>query len=216
MELDTINALIDKYTQTTSKKHIKNIRKLVVICFFLSACFLVTLKSYIFTGILFVLLVGEFVYLSVILKKNMITIYSGVGVSLILCSNIALLFNVSLYSIQKFIGIFDPILFFIILFIEILCLIAGFFYMRRCVRKGTIRKTQAAAIASIAFTLPSTGGYLLARYISNETSIHVQSVFFTTVFSLGSSMMMFILGMVHVAMIYYIKVYNISNREISK
>lgn len=214
--MDIINALIDKYTKMTSKKLIKQVKKVLVIFFFLSACFLVALKSYFFLGILFLLSVGEFVYLSITLKKNMIMIYGAVGVNLILCSNLVLLLNVSLYSIQILIGVFDPILFFIILFVEILCLIAGFFYTRRSIRKGTIRKTQAAAVTSIAFVLPSSCGYLLSSYIIHESSVHIQGIVFTILLSLGSSMMMFVIGMVHVAILFYIKKYKIVNREISK
>lgn len=215
MAREMIEALIDKFTQPITVKQIQNIRKVAMIFFVISLCLLFTIKSYVLIISLFLLLIGEFAYLTVV-KNKILTIYRGIGVSLVLCSNLVLSFNVWLYSIQKLIDAFDPILFIIILFIEVLCLIAGFFYTRRSVRKGTVRKPKAAVATSIAFVLPGAGGYLLARYISNETSVQIQNIFFTTAFALVSSMMMFILGMAHVALIYYIKKYNILDREISK
>ncbi len=210
-----VTTLINKFTQRITIKLTKTVRNLTIVFFFLSACFLLTIKSFLFTGVLFVFLVAEFVCLTVILKKRILTIYSGVGVSFILCGHLVLLFNVSLYSIQKINGFFDPILLTVILFIEVLCLILGFFYTIRCVRKGTVRKPQTAAITSIAFVLPGALGYFLSSYISNEASVQIQNVFFTVMFALGCSIMMFVIGMVHIAIIYYIKKYNIADRELS-
>lgn len=215
LEMEIIDTLIDKFTQKMSEKSTRNIRMLLIILFFLSACFLLTVKSYIFTGVLFGFLVIEFVYLTVILKKNFLTIYSGIGASFVLFIQLALSFNAWLYSVQKFYGFFDPILLLIILSVEILCLIFGFFYTRRCVKKGVVRKPITTATTSLAFVLPTILGYFLSRYISNEAPVQIQNIFFTLVFALGCSMMMFIIGMVHVAIIYYIKKYNIVDRELS-
>lgn len=215
MEREMINKLIDKFTQRITIKLIRTVRKLSIFLFVLSACLLLTLEAYVFTGVFFVILIAEFVYLTIILKKNILTIYSGVGVSLVLCGHLALWFNVLLYSIQKINSVFDPILLNVISLIEVLCLITGFFYTIRCVRKGTVRKPQTAVTASIAFVLPGALGYFLSRYIINEASIQMQNVFFTIVFALVGSMMMFAIGMAHVAILYYIKKYNIADREIS-
>lgn len=215
MAREIIDALIDQFTQPITTKQIENVRKIEIIVFVISLCLLLTIESYVFIIILFVLLIGKVAYLTVV-KNKVLTVYRGVSVSFILCSNLALSFNIWLYSIQKLIGGFDPILFSVILFIETLCLIVGFFYSRRCVRKGAVRKSKAAAVASIVFVLPGAGGFLLARYISNEASVQIQNVFFTAAFALVSSMMMFTLGMVHVAIVYYIKKYDILDREISK
>lgn len=214
MEREMIDALIDKYTQMMSIKQIRNTRKLTVFFFFLNTCLLLTIKCYIFTAVLFGLLIAEIVYLSLMLKRNM-TIYRGVGVSVIVCGNTALFFNVALYSVPNLINVYDPTLLIIIFLVELLCLITGFFYTRRCVNKGTVRKPQVAAVASIAYLLPGAGGYVLANYINNNASVHIQGIFFTTAFALGSSMMMFILGMAHVSILYYIKKYNITDRVIS-
>ena len=214
--METINSLIDKFTHMTTVKYTKKIRRLIMILFFLSACLLLTIRSYIFTGFLFVLLVGEFVYLTVILeKKNVLTIYNGIGVSFVLFLQLFLLFNSWLYSIQRFYGHFNPILLTIIFLIEILCLITGFLYTHRCVRKGTICKPRAASVSSIAFVLPTVSGYLLSRYISNNVSIQFQNVLFTVVSALACCMTMFVTGMAHVAILYYIKKYNIADRQIS-
>ena len=210
-----INTIIDKFTQRITVKLTRTVRKVAIILFVLSACLLLTLKSYIFTGILFVLLVGECAYITVILKKKILTIYSAVGVSLILCGHVSLFFNVSLYSSQKMNECFDPILLAVILLVEVLCLITGFFYTRRCVRKGTVRKPQAAVSTSLAFVLPGVLSYFLSTYIINEASVQIQNVFFTLVFAMGCSMVMFAIGMVHIAVIYYIKKYNIADRELS-
>ena len=82
----------------------------------------------------------------------------------------------------------------VILLIEVLCLIAGFFYTRRCVRKGTVRKPQVPVLTPMAFVLPSALGYFLSKYIVNEASVQMQNVFFTLVFALGCSTMMFVIG----------------------
>lgn len=214
MAREMIEALIDKFTQPITVKQIENDRKVAIITFVVSFCLLLTIKSYIFIIILFVLLIGEFLYLTIV-KNKILTIYRGIGISLVLCSNLVLSFNVWLYSIQKLINVFDFILFIIILFMQVLCLIAGFFYTKWRLRKGVVCKPQAAAIFSIAFMLPGAGGYLLARSLINNASIHIQNVFFTTVFAFVSSIIMFVLGMIHVAIIYYIKKYNILDREIS-
>lgn len=76
-----INTLIDKFTQRITVKLTRTVRKVAIILFVLSACLLLTLKSYIFTGILFVLLVGECAYITVILKKKILTIYIVQSVS---------------------------------------------------------------------------------------------------------------------------------------
>lgn len=216
MEYEMVNNLIDKFTQRITSKLIRTVRKLSIFLFVLSACLLLTIKAYVFTGVFFVLLIVEFAYLTIILKKNILTIYSGVGASLVLCGNLSLWFNVSLYSIQKINGVFDPVLLIIISLIKVVCLVTGFFYTLRCVRKGTVRKLQTAAIASTAFVLPGALGYFLSKYISIESSVQTQNIFFTIVFALASSMMMFIIGMAHVAILYYIKKYNITDRAISK
>jgi len=214
--METIDALINKFTQMMTKKFIRKIRTLLIVMFFLSACSLLSIKSYIFTGALFVFLVVGFVYLTIIKnKKSALTIYNGIGVSLVFSVQLVLLFNVFLYIVQKFYGFFDPILLLIILFIEIMCLISGFFYTRLCVNKGVVRKPTASATASLTFVLPSTFGYFLARYINNKAPLQIQNIFYTILFAFSCAMMMFVIGMAHVAIIYYIKKYNIADREIS-
>ncbi len=215
MERDLIDMLIDKYTHMITIELVKKIRKTSIIIYVLLVCFLLPIKSFILIGILIALIIVEFAYLTTILKKNLLTLYSGIGVSLVLFGNVVILFNVSLYSVQRLIGCFDFILLMVILAIEVLCLMAGFFYTRRCIRNSTVRKPKAAVPVSMAVVLPSTLGYFLTRYVINETSVLLQNVFFTIVFTLISSIIMFTIGMAQVAILYFIKKYDIPNRTIS-
>lgn len=214
MEQKMIETFVDKFMQGVTIELTRTIRKLIVFLFIISAGLLLTLKSYIITSVLFLLLVGEHVYLSIILKKNNMTIYRAVPVSLILCSHVALLFNIFLFGLQKINDSFDPKLLIVILFIELLCVISGFFYTRRCVKKGTVHKSKTVAAASIAYVFPGVLGYFLARYVINKASIQVQNVFFTIIFAFGCAMMMFVFGMVHMSMLYFIKKYHIADKEL--
>lgn len=214
MKSQIVDTIIYRSIQNITIELTRTVRILIVFLSFLSACFLLTLKCYIFVGILFVLLVSELIYLTIILKRKTITIYSGIGVGLVLLGHMVLSFNTWMYGIQKNNEFYDPVLLIYILSTEVMCLVMGFFYTRWCVRKGVACKLKAAPTTSSVFVLPGALGYFLSKYIRHEMTVHTQTFLLTTIFAVGSSMIMFNIGAEKIAAIYYTKKYNITNDDI--
>lgn len=209
--------LMHFFTKNITIKLVKTTRTLHIFLFLINLSLLVTIKSFIFIVVLFLLLICKFVYLTVVIKKKRVTIYSGVNVSLALLCHIVVSMNVWLYSMQNILGVYSPIFMTVMLLIELLCMLLGFLYTRRRVIKGILLKFKGSTVVTPSVVaLSGISGYYLSRYVINEASIHMQNILFTTVFAVMSALLMFIFGMGHVSIIYYINKYKIKDMIINQ
>jgi len=210
-----INDFIDKFTSTFAKNTIIGLRKALFILFGLSSAFLLSLKLYIAFIVLSLHLLVELIYIFIILRKKEITIYAGIGIGLILSRNLCVLIITAIYSVPNLIGAFDPILFIIILLIEFLCLVGGFLYSLHNLKKGILIESKAAAFTALATICPGMLGYHLVRLIAHSAPAHIQSILLSMIFAAVGGYIMFIIGMVYIPMVYFIKKYNIPDRIIT-
>jgi len=207
MEYKAVNAHIARFTNGITYQFLKNAKRIIVFLGFISACFLATIGNIPVLGALIVLSVADWVCFSAILKRKTLTVYRSIHVSFLFVSYIAITFNVWLYCIQKTLHFFDLMFFLVLLVSELGCVVAGFFYTKKCIKKGKISKTQASLFPG-AVVLVGAFGYWGIRYVVSQTSVLFQQVILTISFIFVIVMLMFILGMVHVAILYYIKKYD--------
>lgn len=218
MNQNIIVSFIDKYTNALTIKHFRNVKSLIIFLTIVKISFTLTIKSWFFVCILLAIFIAEYVYMHAIIKRikcNKFKLYDAICVNTIFTADIVFTINISLYSIQKILGTFDIVLLIIIFAIEIICVVAGFLYMNWCIRRNRSHKPKAAAGFSIFLATPGVLGYFITKHIIDVAPLHIQSIFFSGIFALVGSMMMFCIGMIYVTMIYLIKKYNISNKSIS-
>lgn len=214
MEQEMVEILIEKTMQRIDYKWAKTVRKLVIFIFALYASVLLAIKNYVFTAILFILMVSEFIYVTKILKKGIMSLYSGVGLVLIFIGQVVLMLDIWVYGFQKLMGVYEPVLLTVILVIEAVCLIAGFLYTQRCVKNRTVRRTAMPATVSGIVAGAGALGYYFSEYIITKTPISVQNVILTMAFSFTGAILMFATGMYHLAILHYIKKLRIPDREL--
>ena len=212
MELEAVNQLIGKFEKYINFTSIRNGRKAIIILFVISACFLLSMKSFIATAVLFVLTVCEFVYISVIIKKKA-TLYNGIVANIILMLNIVLTFNIALYYIQWYLGCSNAIITIIVCLFQILCFFLGFFYTHKRVKNGTVNEIKTA-VSPVVSILPCVLGMVSVRMIS-KTDISTQFTIYTLMFTFVNLMLMFCVGMIYTSMAYFIKKHNIPDRELN-
>ena len=215
MSKQTANIHIDNYTRTTNLKTFKSAGQIVFICFFMCACFLITLRHFVLTGGLLVASVAEYVYITIMRKNNIVTTYTGISINLIVVFNITLLFNVCIYSIQNILHSYDPLMFIIIIMLEVLCMITGFAYVKHCVECERMHKKYVLPLSAVCYSLFGVTGYHLAINLINGASVRVQSAIFTILFAVGGAVMASVIGAGYISSIYFIIKYSLPSRSIT-
>lgn len=214
MELKMVNELIEKFTHKIDIPSIKNHRRAVVILFVMSACILLNTKNVVLIAFMFILTVSEFVYFSVIIRKQTLTLYNGTAVNIISLLQLSLSFNICMYGIQRDLGYVNGTLTVVIYLAETLCLYLGFLFTYRCVKNGTVHKLKVATASAIS-VLPGVLGMVTVRIIG-KVGNNTQSLLYTGLFSFSTSLVLFSLGMTYVAILYFIKKYDIPNHELNR
>lgn len=215
MSTKTINIFIDKYTQRITPSIIIATNLLSLVLFFLSTCLLVTIKNYIIIAVLLGLLIAQLVAFSLLNRKKDITIYRALFVSFVMLTQLLVSVNICLYCIQNILGIFNHILLFVILIIEVACLGMGILYTTYSIKREATQKTRHPVATIGIAAISSISTYIFTRFVINKTPDNIQGALYTLSLSAIACLMMFYLGKIHFSMMYFIKKYRIPDRKTS-
>ena len=214
MELKAIETLIARITDIFTVKATKSTKKVVVIFGVLSAAVCASIGNIPLSIGCLIVMTAEWMYFRVAYKKRPFTAYRVVRGGFLFILYFVITLNIWLYCVQITLRFFDPVLFTALLIIEAAGAVIGFFYTKRCVKKGAVSKPKMTAYSGL-ITSAGLMGYYGFRCIIVKTPMAFQQVLITICLSVGGFMMMVILGMFHIAVWYYVKKYRIPDHEIA-
>lgn len=212
-----INAYIDKYTRRLSSSNLKKLLAVLLIFDIFDFIIAKSLGNNFLLGIVAVVSLFEVIYFLNAMKKSTQTIYSAVVSGIIFYLGIVFIMNITLYVEQKQTDTFDIVSFVIILTTQLLCLLFGFWYSIKRLKKGVSFNPYLGS----AFPLASVVGVnmlinRIMKSIKKTNNVILESLFFTIILTGCSAGMMYLTGMAYITIIYCIKKYKIPDREIDQ
>ena len=212
MNIELMKSFISKWAQSAGKNSFSSFVKVSLLLFFLITCWLLTMGSYVLLCVIAVLFAVGCFDLGVRTKKKGKTVYVAIEMGLLLMLYTSLFFDVTVVGFRTITGTFNASLGILLLVASIAFIFVGFFHTYFRLKKGKEEKFRPSSVASCLSA--AMAGSALSGYLSENYTESVQELIYTAFFLLVVFCLMYFTGRIYVAMIYFIKKYNMPDKKI--
>lgn len=214
MNYEIINSYIDKHTQKMEKPVLLLFALMSVGLYAICLYLLREINNYVLPIVLSAILIAQFIYYLVISRQKVMTIYIAIGVNFTLYLQFILLGFVGLFFSEKKTGNYDPTWFAGFLIVGVLSILCGFLCSVKRLKSNTGRIAAEGTAILVIPLIATFGSRILRRFVNNNAPEAFKDIYDSLLLATLLCILLFLVGSVHVTILYLIKKYKIPNREI--